>query len=210
MELPADQTAASSISSHAVFLTGWLLPQLAVLALCASRIGLWATAPQAGELFALPMMVGVQIATGAAVFPRLNRVTNAAMALIAAWPMGLIAATLGAAPIGTAIRAEIAVDLWIFSLALSSAASSAWPGRGVAWTVALFWSIGGGLLLYLRLEFAAVAAPLPSLIAGPLVYAIRIALQEPNTGSLPPLVPTALSAVFLAISQVRRRRAPQK
>jgi hypothetical protein len=206
MQLPAaDQTAASSIPSRATFLAAWLLPQLAVLAFCTARIGLWATAPQASELFALPVMVGVQVAAAAVIFPQLSRRTNAAMALLAAWPMGLIAATLGAAPIGTAIRVEIAVSAWIIAIALSSSAASAWRGCGTAWAIALLWSVGGGLLLYLRLEFSAAAPPLPALIAGPLVYAIRIAIQEANTSIFPPLAPTAFSAVFFTISQARRR-----
>ena len=169
---------------------------------------MWATAPQASELFALPMMAGVQIAAAAAIFPQFNRGTNAAMALFAAWPMGLIAATLGAAPIGTAVRAEIAVSFWIFAMALSSSAASAWRGREIAWAIALLWSVGGGVLLYLRLEFSAAAPPLPASIAGPLVYAIRVAMQETNSSFLPPLAPTAFSAVFFTISQARRSRAP--
>jgi hypothetical protein len=211
MELPAaNRSADGSTASQTAFLAGWLIPQLTVLGLCASRIGLWAKAPPANELFALPMMLAVQIAAAAVLLPKMSRMCNAAIALAAAWPLAFIAATLGAAPVVAAARGEIAVSLWILAIAVASFAAQLWRGVATAWALAIFWAIGGGFLYYLRLEFSPTLPTLASFFAGPLVSTICIATRNANLSFFPLLSPTAISLLFFGFATARRARSMKK
>jgi hypothetical protein len=124
------------------------------------------------------------------------------MAVLSACPMGLIAGTLGAAQFGTIVAGEIDVALWIVAIAAAAIACRSPRARGLTWAIAMMWSIGGGLLLYLRLEFLANASPIPAFLAGPLVHAIRIANENYST-LWTEFAPAAISLLILASSRAR-------
>jgi hypothetical protein len=200
MELAAeDRSAQSPSAAYAAFLASWLIPQTLVLALCALRVGLWARAPRASELFALPIVLCVQVTLPALMFPKMKG-ECALLALAAAWPMGFLAGLLGASPLTVAIRSEAAISIWIFTVALSSQATKTWAGCGPAWVISIIWSLGGALLFYLRQEFSSTPHSLAPFLAGPIVCAIQIASQGGNFWFVPLLSSTAISGAFFALS----------
>lgn len=205
---PADRNSDSQIASRAAFLAGWLGPQIAALAISAFRVPLWARFPVPGEMVAAPLMLAVQIGSASLMLPTFQDRTKSAMALLSAWPMALIAGTLGAARLGAAICGEIEVTLWIVAIAGAAIACRSARARAVVWAVAILWSSGGGLLVYLRLEFL-TADPLPVVLAGPLVGAVRTASADSIGISWLPFVPTTISLLFLTVSRTLRVRAAQ-
>jgi hypothetical protein len=210
MELAAaDRSAQSPSAAYAAFLAGWLIPQTLVLALCAMRVGLWARAPRASELFALPLLLCVQVALSALMFPKM-KAECALLALAAAWPMGFLAELLGASPLAAAIRGEVAVSIWIFTVTLSSHACQTWTGCGPAWVLSIIWSLGGALLFYFRQEFSSTPHPLAPFLAGPIVCAIQIASEAGNFWFVPLLSSTAISGAFFALSRALARTGATK
>jgi len=206
MDPPAiDRPTDRQIASRAAFLLGWLAPQFAALALSAFRVPLWARFPQAGELLALPVMLAVQIATASILFPLFDDWTKAATALPAACPMGLIAGTLSAAPLRTTAIGELNVALWILALTAAAVSCRSPRARSVAWAVATTSSIGGALLLYLRLEFLPAAGPLPDFLVGPVAGSLRGAIDSATLTIWLPLPP--LIFLLLIFSFLRSRRA---
>ena len=200
---PADRNRNSQTTSRAAFLAVWLVPQICALAISAFRIPLWARFPEAGETLALPLMLAVQIATAAILLPSFEDWRKSATALLAAWPMAIIAGSMSAAPLGATIRGEIDVAVWIISIAFAAMVCQLPTVRGIAWAIANTWSLGGGLLAYLRLEFLSNASPLPVFLAGPMVNAIWISLGESR---LPFVFPLITTAIMTAISTALQRR----
>jgi hypothetical protein len=203
---PADRPFDRHFSSRATFLALWLAPQLVALALCVFRVPLWARFPQAGELLALRLILGVQIAAASVMLPLFEDWTRAAAALLATWPVATIAASLSAAPLAALLSGEINVALWMIATTVAAMAFRSPRTRASAWTLAVMWTIGGGLLLYLRSEFPVTARPLPEFAAGPLVAAVRGA----TTGNLQiflPLPPLIFLVLFLLAFQTRTRHS---
>jgi hypothetical protein len=148
-------------------------------------VPLWARFPQAGELMALPLMLALQIAAASVMLPLVKDWTQAAILLLAAWPMN--------------------VALWIVSVAATSISCRSPRARGLACALMTMWSIGGGLLLYVRLEFLPAIAPLPGLIVGPLVATLRELAIVGHSRIWPPLPPLAILLVILSLF---RRQPP--
>ena len=206
MDVPAaNRSAQNSPASHAAFLAGWLFPQLLVLGLSASRIGMWAKAPAASELLALPMMLCVQIALAALMFREMKG-EIALLALAAAWPLGLISGLLSAASASDAVRGELGVSLWILTVALASVTSESWKKPGIAWAASLIWSLGGALLFYLRQEFSSTAFPLSPLACGPMICVVQIATRSSNFWFTPLLSSTAIFGLLWPLTRAFCRR----
>jgi hypothetical protein len=165
-------------------------------------VPLWARFPQAGELLALPLMLAVQIAAASMMLPLFDDWTRAGMALLAAWPMASIAASLSAARLETLIGGEMNVALCMIATSAAAIACRLPRSRGTAWAVAMMWTIGGGLLLYLRSEFFAAAGPVPDFIAGPLVASVNAAIDG-NLNIFLPLPPLIFLLLILSFLQTR-------
>jgi hypothetical protein len=163
---------ATSDSSAFFRIALWIGPQLVALAISVFRLPLWARFPQPGEWLALPVMLAVQSGVAALLLPILDDWSIAGSILAAGWPMALIAGSLSATPVRTAVECEMYLSLWIMGLAVWSRACAQY--RGIACAIAACWSIGGALLVYLRAEFAPAKEPLTGALAGPLVASIQI------------------------------------
>jgi hypothetical protein len=182
----------------------WLLPQMIALAISALRVPLWARFPQPGEWLALAVMLAVQSAMAALMLPILDDWPTAGVIALAGWPMALIAGSLSATPMQRTIGGELYIGSWIAAIAIWSRVCP--RQRNLACAMAICWSIGGALLLYLRTEFAPANGPLPAVLAGPLVTAIQLS-QDSGTWSawLLPFVP-AMTGIAI-FSLLRRRNA---
>jgi hypothetical protein len=205
MDLPAaDELLDRQTVSRPAFLAAWLAPQLAALALSALRVPLWARFPQAGELLALPLMLAVQIAAASVMLPLFEDWTHVATAIMASWPMGLIAGSLSAARFDAVVTGEIDVALWIVAVAAASTFCRSRRARASGCVLMTMWSIGGGLLLYLRSEFLSAAGSLPGLMAGPLVAAVNGPTPNRNLIFWLPLPPLIILLVILSFFRGRR------
>jgi hypothetical protein len=200
MRSPAPDRPSDHFTSQATFLAIWLAPQLAALALSAFRVPLWARFPQAGELLALPLLLAVQVAAASMMLPLFSDWTKAAMALLAAWPMASIAASLSAARLETVIGGEMNVALWMIATSAAAISCRSPRSRAAACVVAIMWTVGGGLLLYLRLEFRATG--LPAFVAGPLVATVSAAMEGSSKIFLP-LPPLTFLLLILSFFQTR-------
>ena len=176
---PADRTAsrARPTSPLAPLIT-WLLVQGAALAIAAARIPLSAHYPQAGERLAIDLVLAAQIGASAALFPWLMRDWRAAVVTVcAAWPFIAFAAVLSALPPVRTAAVAAFVTGWLVVLALWNTGLTSPKWRLIGSAVTILASIGGALLWYLRVEFAAPASGNPPADGryGPLVAAIGVA-----------------------------------
>jgi hypothetical protein len=157
-----DKPAPATPVSAAAALVIWLAAQLAALGICACRAMLWARAPRAGEELSLFVMLAMQIAMSALLFPHLlGNLRSTIPALATAWPMAQLAAYLSDAPATHLVLAELYVWAWMIGLALwARILSTAWAkllGIGIASML----SLGGPVLWYLRADFGRDDSQLP-------------------------------------------------
>jgi hypothetical protein len=142
----------------------WLLVQLAALAACADRITFWARSPAAGEQLALAVMLCVQIGASAVIFPYLlNGRGSTILAIVTGWPLAQLAAYLSDASLTQAAGGELYVSAWMLGLAFYSPLLRKESAKLIGAALATMVTLGGPLIFYLRLEFAADASvPLQS------------------------------------------------
>ncbi|MGD0137491.1 MAG: hypothetical protein ABSD28_01330 [Tepidisphaeraceae bacterium] len=154
-----DQTTPGSAAAALVI---WLATQLVALGLCACRTMLWARAPRAGEQLALFVMLAMQIAMSALLFPHLlGNLRSTIPALATALPMAQLAAYLSDAPPTHLVLGELYVWAWMIGLDLwTKMLPTAWSkllGIGIASML----SLGGPVLWYLRADFGRDGSQLP-------------------------------------------------
>jgi hypothetical protein len=201
--LPSDVSRSDTSTFFRLAL--WLLPQIAALAISALRVPLWARFPQPGEWLALAVMVAVQSATAALLLPILDHWSTAGVIALAGWPMALIAGSLSATPIQRTVTGELYVSVWILAVAVWSRVCG--RQRNLPCAIAVCWSIGGALVLYLRTEFAPANGALPAVLAGPLVAVIELSKGSAGWSAwLLPLTP-AMSGIAILLL-LRRRSVP--
>ncbi len=190
-------------------LLGWLLPQLIGLSLAAARVPLWARVPPPGEQFALDFILAIQTAAAAFLLPLLSHWRTAVCVIVSGWPLAVVAAGLSASEPRAIVVAEIHVGFWIAAVAAWSFILRTERQRAFACAIAVFWTLGGAMLFYLRLEFAPDGGTLPLALAGPLVAALRAAgLNEFNMSNF--IAPALLAAFGIAcalIINARRSRS---
>jgi uncharacterized membrane protein len=140
--------------ASAAALVTWLGVQLAVIALCAGRLMLWARAPQAGEQLALLVTLAVQIAMSALLFPHLlGNLRSTIPAIVTAWPMAQLAACLSDESASRLILAELYVSTWMIGLFLCLQLLERPWSKLLAICAASMLSLGGPVLWYLRADF---------------------------------------------------------
>jgi hypothetical protein len=154
--------------------------QLAALLVAVGRVPLAAGYPRTGEMLAAKVIVVVQAAAAAMLFPYLLRSWPAAAAVVAsAWPFDALAAVLSSESAGRVAWAAGYVTAWLFVLAVWNWALPE-QGRRLGVAAAGLLVLGGSAVFYLRLEFGgldatrawAIAAVVPPLAAlRPLVRA---------------------------------------
>jgi hypothetical protein len=154
-----DQTTPGAAAAAMLI---WLGAQLAALGICAGRAMLWARAPQAGEQLALFVMLAMQIAMSALLFPHLlGSVRSTIPAIVTAWPMAQLAAYLSDAPATHLVFGELYVCTWMIALHLwAGILPNPWSkllGIGIASML----SLGGPVLWYLRADFSRDDSQLP-------------------------------------------------
>lgn len=186
----------------------WLALQIAPLLLAAFRIPLatgTAGYPEPAERLAAHLIVAVQIAGSALLFPFLLRTwSSSLMTLATAWPPLWLAGHLAALSPDHVLPVALFVTAWLAGLAAWRAAVDSWPrgkGQMVVAAVVTAVTLGGGVLWYFTAEFGPPPSPttLPPLARfGPLAAAL--ALLPGRTDSSSPaaeLVPSP--AVIAAI-----------
>jgi hypothetical protein len=179
---PSGEQDQPTPGSAAAALVVWLGTQLAVLGICAGRAMMWARAPRAGEQLALFVMVAMQIAMSALLFPHLlGNLRSTIPAIATAWPMAQLAAYLSDAPASHLVLAELYVWAWMIGLHLwLRLLPTAWSkllGIGIASML----SLGGPVFWYLRADFGRDDSQLPlwsMSIFGPICGAISQIVPE--------------------------------
>jgi hypothetical protein len=150
-----------------------LLVQLAALAVAAARVPLAAQYPQPGEFQAVQVMLAVQFAALALLFPWMMRTVASALAVIGSgWAMLIAAGVLSASPIPELMPRGAFFSIWavifltLARLRLRPKMQSALSSLAIAYV------LGGPLLWYLEMEFSAAPVESPGLDFGPLLAAL--------------------------------------
>jgi hypothetical protein len=171
-----------------------------------ARVPLAAKYPEPAEHLAPHLILAAQIAGAGVLFPLVMRGRLAAVQLIAtALPFQLAAGYL--AGLSTAAMAEpaIAVGLWLVALGAWGACLSSARSRMLGVAMASCLSLGGGLLHYLRLEFApGSAGGFES--ASPLLTALRAVEGSGTILGWLTLVGLAGGGLLVRVGFCRRRR----
>jgi hypothetical protein len=167
----------------------WLAIQLAALLLAASRVPLSARYPTPEESLAVHVLVIVQIAASAMLFPLLFRGLTTSIVLIATTiPFLQLAAFLAAQTDNRRLAlCSIYVALWLAGLALLNASlpSTRTKMYGVALATAI--SLGGAILAYLHREFGAPATTFDwsqHAFLGPIMGCMAILGADPAAGTI--------------------------
>ena len=164
------------ISSGALLI--WLLLQWGALALAALRVPLAAQYPQPAELHAVALLLAVQLAGSAVLFPMLCRGWDMTTATIACGcVMLLVAAALAGWALSWALAAMGIFALWVLGLWLWHDAFGARRARAVIAACAATYVIGGALLWYFRLEASGGVEPPVSLANG----LLQLVVSDPQS-----------------------------
>jgi hypothetical protein len=186
----------------------WLILQAAAFALAAARVPLSAHYPQAGERLAIDLVLAVQIGGSAALFPMLMRTRRSAVVTVcSAWPFIAFAAVLSALPTGRVLAVAGFITAWLVVLAIWNAVLTIAKWRLVASAIAVLVTVGGALLGYLHVEFAAPGAASPPADGryGPLLAALGLSDGQPqHVSTWLALAVAALLGVLANISRIPR------
>jgi hypothetical protein len=152
----------------------WLTLQLLVLGVITLRIPLAARYPAPAERLALHLLLSAQVVAVGMMFPFLLRDARCAVQVFsAAVPFQLAATYLAGRGVPETIQPMLFVEAWIATCAIWSIALRSGQLRAIGVCVATCLALGGGIVHYIRAEFApdsrSVAfekiTPLPSTIS---------------------------------------------
>jgi hypothetical protein len=132
----------------------WSALQIIALLLAANRVQLWARMPQSTENYALPIMLAMQIAFAAMLFPWLMRNARSTAFVFVVGLLFLELAGVLANETGRRIVWAIA-QLWMVLLVLTlwRAALTTARAQMIAIAIASCFVIGGACVGYLQMEF---------------------------------------------------------
>jgi hypothetical protein len=157
---------------HAAPITAWLLVQIGALTLAALRVPLAAQYPPLGEFQAVGVLLAVQFAALALLFPWLLRNWRTTLvAVAAAWVMLACAAALAAWSFAEILPAAVFLTAWIGVFAILGRLRSA-KLKGILSASTAVYVIGGPLLWYLQAEFESGSLRDPSPAFGPLLIGV--------------------------------------
>lgn len=138
----------------------WLLIQLGAILLVVLRVPLAAGYPEPAERLAPHLLLAVQVVAAGMLFPFLLRDWRAAVQVIAtAVPFQLASGYLAGIEARAMLPAMAFCLSWILLLALWRPSLGTARARMLGVSVATCLTLGGGILHYLRLEFAAGSSP---------------------------------------------------
>ncbi len=153
----------------------WLGLQLCVMFLAALRIPLAARYPAPAEQLAPQLLFSTQVVVAGLLFPFLLRDLRCTIQILATgWPFQLAAVYLSGGSAGEMNWATAFVGTWLITLAIWACLLRSTRTRMPGVCLANCLILGGGLLRYLRLEFAPetrlsnpfeTALPLPATLA---------------------------------------------
>jgi hypothetical protein len=182
----------------------WFVVQLAALLLSALRVPLAAQFPQPAEFQAVRVLLAIQFAWVAIVFPMLLiNWRMAVLALASAWVMLALAAGLSAWTFTLVLPAAGYLAVWIIVLWTWRAGLVSAGQQSFAAAVMATYFIGGALLWYVQLDFG-VTSPAPaSLVNGPLLMIVANPQHPPAGGWI---LAAVMEAAALIVLMVWRRR----
>jgi len=159
---PLDKLNETNPGPATAALVIWLGTQLAALGICACRAMLWARAPRPGEQLALFVMLAMQIAMSALLFPHLlGNLRSTIPALASAWLMAQLAANLSDSTATRFVLGELYVCAWMIGLTLWSKTLTTVRSKLLGIAIASMLSLGGPVLWYLRADFGPDHSQLP-------------------------------------------------
>lgn len=184
----------------------WCLVQAIAVAVAALRVPLWAAAPGAGEMLAVPVLLTVQILAAAMLWPKLLANWRLALLAVAAvWPFTTLAVLLAAGPLAEVWAVGGYCSAWIAGLFLLGTPFSSTQHFAVPAAVVSTWTVSGPILEFLRREYGAGAAPsatpLAHILRGPLWNALQLSSLEQTAGvaAWSPIIALALGGFALAL-----------
>lgn len=208
-EFPSDQ-AKSPVSIFALVI--WLGVQLLALGLAAARVPLWARYPSPGDELAIDFMLVTQIVFAGLLFPVLLSNVRATATLILTSAVFIhLAGLLADVPLPRMALGWVFVGGWMVALWLTVPFLKRFRAAtllGIA--IATCLTLGGPLLLYLRLESAPAYAPdWPTLgFLGPTTGALAI-IHAPTFHHHPWTASGALLALGISLRLASRWSARQ-
>lgn len=205
MEIMARISPLTPPAVSAAPLLLWFVVQLAALLLSALRVPLAAQFPRPAEFQAVRVLLAMQFAWVAILFPLLLiNWRMAVLAIASAWVMLALAAGLSAWTLTLALPAAGYLAVWIIVLwTLRAALVSAGQQMFAAAAMATYFT-GGALLWYVQLDFGVTSPSLASVTSGPLLMVVASPQRPPAGGwILAALMETAALIVLMA----RRRRS---
>jgi hypothetical protein len=181
----------------------WFVVQLAALLLSALRVPLAAQFPQPAEFEAVRVLLAMQFAWVAIIFPMLLinwRMT--VLAVASAWVMLALAAGLSALTLTLVLPAAGYLSAWMIVLWTLRAALVGAGQQMFAAAVMATYFIGGALLWYVQSDFGATPPSLASVANGPLLMVIASPQHPPAIGWI--LVAVMEAAVLITLVLFRR------
>jgi hypothetical protein len=189
----------------------WLGLQLAAVLVAVVRVPLAAQYPEPAEQMAAYLVTGTQGVAAALIFPFLLRSARTTVQVIAStWPFLLAAGYLAGVAPKAMIWPAASITAWLVTLALWASILRTTRAQMVGITIASLLTLGGGLLRYLRLEFAAgTAEPGFALeTASPLLSTFAALDGSPSPAGWILLASLAFAAIAVRLFiQVKRARA---
>jgi hypothetical protein len=211
-ELPAKPPKRAARSPFPPLLT-WVAVLAAALALSATRVPYFAssaTFPRPAETLGLGLMLIVQIAASAMLFPFLLRDARVAGLVIAAsWPFTFISGFL-AGQLDPYVLTPIAafITAWLIGLTLWSNMLRSPRAQATGVCAALFVAVGTLLLWYLRAEYVPQGPATGAAAWSPFFSALALAQHAPQLRPASIFAAAHLSVAMLAwsASHVGRRK----
>jgi hypothetical protein len=204
---PAGRPAPAILAPLAL----WLAVQMAALLIAASRIPLSARYPSPEESLAVHVLLVVQIAASALLFPLLFRGVGGAIIVIATTiPFIQLAAFLATQTDNRRLAlAALYVILWLIGLWFLNRACRTAKSRMHGIGLATLLSLGGATLAYLRREYAAPATTFDwsrHAFLGPITGCMAIVEGDPAAGTIWVFVGSFLFATLALLVATRWRQ----
>jgi hypothetical protein len=208
-ESPAHPPKSPALQSTAPLLL-WLGVQLGAILLAALQIPLAARYPEPAERLAPQLLLAVQVVAAGMLFPFLLRNWRHAINVAATGlPFQLAAGYLGGLAAREILPASVFVAAWILVLAVWRACLRSLGAQAIGVALAMCLTLGGGILRYLRVEFAPTSAAERTFeSASPLLSTLATVEGNPTIAGWLLLAGLLLAGIgTLAVQRFARTRA---
>jgi hypothetical protein len=152
----------------------WIVLHLIALGVSAAAVPLWAHHPLPREALAVHVVIALEIAGSAILWPLLfPNFSASVVAVLLVWPFMQLSGVLAAAPQAQLLLASTYVSLWLVGLAVLKIVMPSPAAARIACMLSSAFVLGGIALAYLRSEATSMSGvPLSSF--GPLLGAFAI------------------------------------